>query len=216
MRSCRLIAEDDQLRGGMARKSTAGYSEQADDLAAQYESVRFADVHGPALHLLPTVPSRILDIGAGTGRDAAALAAMGHRVVAVEPVAAFRTKAQTVHSSPLVEWVDDSLPDLERLAGQNEPFDVALLTAVWMHLDEPQRHRAMRRMTDLVRGGGLMLMTLRYGPIPEGRRMFEVSAEETIQLARAEHWHLVLRLEHQADLFGRPEVKWTRLGLRKA
>src|SRR4029450_11932417 len=55
-----------------------GYAEEADALTIQYESVHFVDLHGPVLHLLPTVPSDVLDIGAGTGRDAAALAGMGH------------------------------------------------------------------------------------------------------------------------------------------
>lgn len=59
---------------------TVGYGQAADVLAEQYESVTFTQVHQDTLHLLPAVPSRILDIGAGTGRDAAALAALGHQV----------------------------------------------------------------------------------------------------------------------------------------
>jgi protein-L-isoaspartate O-methyltransferase len=35
----------------------------------------------------------VLDIGSGTGRDAAGLAAMGHSVVAVEPTAELRIGA---------------------------------------------------------------------------------------------------------------------------
>ncbi len=199
----------------MTNESSAGYREQADALGKQYESVRFADVHGPVLHLMPTVSSRILDIGAGTGRDAAALAAMGHRVVAVEPVAAFRTKGTTLHPSPLIEWVDDSLPALAQLGERGESFDVAMLTAVWMHLDRAERVQAMGRITGLVRSGGLMVMSLRYGPVPPGRRMFEVSAEETTQLAGAEGWQVALPPERQTDLFGRPNVTWTRLVFRK-
>ncbi len=199
----------------MARESTAGYVEQSDALVKQYESVRFADVHGPVLHLIPIVPSLVLDIGAGTGRDAAGLAAMGHRVVAVEPVEVFRMRAATLHPSPLIEWVDDDLPHLPGLTGRRNAFDVAMLTAVWMHLDRSQREQAMRRITELVRGGGIMIMSLRHGPVPTGRHMFEVSAEETIQLARAKGWMVAFQLDGQADLFGRPDVTWTRLGFRK-
>ena len=71
--------------------------------------------HGPVLHLLPTVPSDVLDIGAGTGRDAAALAGMGHRVVAVEPTVALRDRAALLHPSPRIEWIEDYLPRLARL-----------------------------------------------------------------------------------------------------
>ena len=77
----------------MRHKGNEGYTEEAAALTRQYESVRFVDVHGPVLHLFPTVPSDVLDIGAGTGRDAAALAGMGHRVVAAEPTAALRDRA---------------------------------------------------------------------------------------------------------------------------
>jgi hypothetical protein len=193
-----------------------GYAEHADALVKQYESVRFVDVHGPVLHLIPTVPSLVIDIGAGTGRDAAALAAMGHRVVAVEPVAAFRTKAAALHPSPRIEWIDDTLPHLSRLTGRSEAFDVAMLTAIWMHMDFPERRHAMTRITGLMRGGAIMTLTLRHGPVPAGRRMFEVSPEETIQLAEAEGWEVAVHLEHQPDLFARPGVTWTRLAFGKA
>jgi SAM-dependent methyltransferase len=199
----------------MMHDTTAGYVENVKALVQQYESVRFSDVHGSVLHLIPTVPSLVLDIGAGTGRDAGALAALGHRVVAVEPVPVFRTKGAALHPSPLIEWVDDTLPHLECLTGRRECFDVVMLTAVWMHLDRSQRQQAMSRISALVRRGGVVIMSLRHGPAPTGRRMFEVSAGETIQLAQAEGWNLVLQLEHEGDLFGRPDVTWTRLGFSK-
>jgi hypothetical protein len=44
----------------------------------------------------------------------------------------------------------------------------------------------MPRVAGLVRLGGVMMLSLRYGPVPPGRRMFDVSADETIRLARAE------------------------------
>ncbi len=55
-----------------------------------YKDVSFAEHHEPIKHLIRTHPACILDVGAGIGTDAAALAAMGHTVVAVEPVDALR------------------------------------------------------------------------------------------------------------------------------
>jgi len=194
---------------------TQGYAEEAEALLEQYESIRFADVHKSVLQLVPTVPGRVLDIGAGTGRDAAGFALMGHRVVAVEPTAEFRIKAASLHPSPQIEWWDDSLPNLRSLAGHGESFEIVMLTAVWMHLDARQRRQAMPRVARLVRGGGVMILSLRHGPVPLGRRMFEVSAEETIQLALAEGMSPVLALEHQDGAFGRKDVSWTRLAFSK-
>ena len=194
---------------------TEGYAQEAEALVVQYESVPFADIHRQVLHLIPTAAGSVLDIGSGTGRDAAAFAAMGHRVVAVEPTAELRTRAAALHPSPRIEWLDDSLPDLALLARRRERFDLVMLTAVWMHLDEEQRRRAMPGVSRLVRTGGVLILSLRHGPVPVGRRMFAVSADETIRLAEAEGMRLVSRLEGQDSQFRRPGVSWTRLAFSK-
>jgi SAM-dependent methyltransferase len=194
---------------------TEGYAEQAEALVCQYDGIPFAAVHKDVLHLIPRIPCRALDIGAGTGRDAAALAGMGHQVVAVEPVAEFRTRAAILHVSPRIEWLDDHLPELEQLAGRRESFDLILLSAVWMHLDKEQRRRAMPRVASLLRETGVLLLSLRHGPVPPGRRMFDVSADETIQLASLEGLRLELRLDNQPSSFGAKGVSWTRLTFLK-
>ena len=194
---------------------TEHYAEEAPELLKRYESISFADAHRAVMHLIPTEPCRVLDIGAGTGRDAAGFAAMGHRVVAVEPTEEMRRGAMAMHPSPLIEWLDDGLPELTRLRGRNEQFDVVMLTAVWMHLDAEQRRQAMPNVAALVRDGGIMAMTLRHGPVPHGRRMFEVSAEETIALAQPLGLDCVLNRPAESSL-RQPGVTWTRLAFRKS
>jgi SAM-dependent methyltransferase len=193
-----------------------GYAEEAETLFQQYESVPFADLHRQVIHLIPDVPGRILDIGSGTGRDAAAFVAMGHDVVAVEPTAELRMRAAALHQPAGIEWLDDSLPDLTCLTRRSERFDLVMLTAVWMHLDEQQRQQAMPRVARLVRRGGVMILSLRHGPVPPGRRMFDVSAEETIRLALAEGLALILKLENQTGFFGGAGKSWTRLAFSNA
>jgi len=193
---------------------TEGYAEEAESLIRQYESFSFADVHGPELHLIPAAPCRALDVGSGTGRDAAALAAMGHSVVAVEPTSAFRLRAASLHPSLYIEWLDDSLPDLVRVRERGEQFELVMLTAVWMHLDEGQRRLAMPGVVSLVRAGGVMIMSLRHGPVPPGRRMFAVSAEETIELADGEGLQLLLRYT-RPPLLATGAVTWTHLAFAK-
>jgi SAM-dependent methyltransferase len=156
---------------------TEGYADEAEELFRRYESIPAADAHRAVLHLIPATPGNVLDIGSGTGRDAAWFASQGHRVVAVEPTDAMRLPAMALHPSPRIEWLNDSLPDLTLLLERGERFDVVMLTAVWMHLDEEQRRHAMPNLASLVRGGGVMIMKIRHGPVPLGRRMFVVSPE---------------------------------------
>ena len=141
---------------------TEGYGETAAERARQYESVGFADVHRDILHLFPATPSQVIDIGAGTGRDAAAFAERGHSVTAVEPTPELRAEAQRLHARWPIIWIDDSLPDLDRVHERGERYDVVMLTAVWMHLDAGQRERAMARVAPLVRPRGLMALSLRH------------------------------------------------------
>ena len=194
---------------------TEGYADEADDLFRRYENISFAEIHRSVLHLIPTAPCRVLDIGSGTGRDAAALAAMGHRVVAVEPTEEMRMRAAALHPSRQIEWLDDSLPDLTHALGLGKQFDLVMMIAVWMHLDQQQRGRAMPRVASLVRTGGVMIMSLRHGPVPRGRRMFAVSADETIGLAKAAGLQLLMNQSAPSSL-GAAEVSWTRLAFQRA
>jgi SAM-dependent methyltransferase len=197
---------------------TEGYADEAADLFKRYEGIPAADAHRAVLHLIPTEPSRILDIGSGTGRDAAWFASMGHRVVAVEPTDAMRLPAMALHPSPQIEWLNDSLPELALVRRRGERFDLVMLTAVWMHLDAQQRQRAMPDLAALVREGGTVIMKIRHGPVPAGRRMFEITPEETIELARMQDLHPVLNLRTQSsqEQNRAAGVDWTNLAFVKA
>jgi SAM-dependent methyltransferase len=196
---------------------TEGYADEAEELFRLYESIPAADAHRAVLHLIPAITSRVLDIGSGTGRDAAWFASQGHRVVAVEPTSAMRIPAMALHPSARIEWLDDSLPDLALLRARAAPFDLVMLTAVWMHLDEAQRRQAMPNVAALMRPGGTAIMKLRHGPVPAGRRMFEVTPEETLELARTQDLHPVLnvRTESSQEANRLAGVSWTNLAFVK-
>jgi hypothetical protein len=57
----------------------------------------------------------------------------------------------------------------------------------------------------------VLIMSLRYGPVPQGRRMFTVWVEQAIQLAVAEDLQPILKFE-SADGMLR---SWARLAFRK-
>ena len=165
---------------------TQGYDQDVEAFFDRADSIAFADKFAAVLHLMPAAPSRILDIGAGSGKDAADFAALGHTVLAVEPTPVLLAGAMARHAHPAIAWLDDGLPDLAGVRARGETFDLVLLSAVWMHLDAGQRRRAMPNVASLLAEGGVLILSLRHGPVPPGRRMFDVSPAETIALADAE------------------------------
>ena len=75
----------------------------------------------------------------------------------------------------------------------------------------------MPNLALLLRPGGMMIMKIRHGPVPQGRRMFEISAEETIALARVQGLHPVLQLrtESSQQRNRAAGVDWTTLAFAK-
>jgi hypothetical protein len=75
----------------------------------------------------------------------------------------------------------------------------------------------MPNLASLLRPGGTLIMKIRHGPVPRGRRMFEVGAEETIALARTESLHPVLnvRTESSQEKNRAAGVSWINLAFVK-
>ncbi len=192
---------------------TKGYAEVTDRFLEVSESIAFETLHQPILHLLPTVKANVLDIGSGSGRDAAALARMGHHVVAVEPTSEFIDSAQRMHPEPNIHWVQDSLPTLTTLT---TTFDFVLCHGVWQHIDQAERVEALERISTRLNPGGIFALALRHGPPGRGTHYFAASAAQTIKDGAQFGLDVVLNVPNQASaLPNKSDVTWTRLAFRK-
>ena len=189
------------------------YDRHADAIAPQYESVEPEALHKWLADLLPQPPAIVLDVGAGTGRDAAWLAGKGYDVFAVEPSKAMRKVAAELHPSVPVRWVRDSLPSLEATFRSGVSFDAILACGVWMHLPRSQRPRAFRKLVNLLKPGGVIAISLRIGPADPERGMHPVDGAEILSLAR-NHGTIVQREIATADQLGRDGVRWSNYALR--
>ena len=190
----------------------AGYAADAAELIARYEAFSTADLLSPVIDLLPR-KGRVLDLGAGTGRDAAWFAANDCQVLAVEPVAGFRDAGARLHPSPRIDWLGDRLPDLAAVRKRGGAFDLVLLSGVWQHLDRDQRKRAMPVIATLLASSGILVLSVRHGPGAPNRPCFKGNAEEAIRLAEAAGLRLVRR-RHVASIQERNRrvgVMWTWL-----
>ncbi|MEX0280943.1 MAG: class I SAM-dependent methyltransferase [Arenibacterium sp.] len=136
------------------------YATSASDLAPRFEALRARDVLAPVLDHLPPPPATIADIGAGTGRDAAWLAARGYRMTAVEPVSELVSYGREAHGE-VMSWVSDTLPDLDTLRGAARRFDCVLAVSVWHHLSLSESAAALRSLQEIVAQAGRVILSIK-------------------------------------------------------
>ena len=177
-------------------------------MAKQYDSVPFESVHKDWVKEIPN-DGMVLDVGAGSGRDARYLASKGLGVVAVEPASGIRELAKEYTISNPIHWVSDSLPELSEVFKLQTKFDLILLSAVWMHIAPSSRERAFRKLSSLLKPNGKLIISLRFGGCDDERTMYDVSADELTKLAS--QFGLSYRLLSSAknvDELGRNDVTW--------
>ena len=193
-------------------RSYTWYEEHAREVAATYEAVDAEDMLYWLQDFLPAKGGRILDVGAGSGRDAAWLADQGFQVVAVEPSPAMRVEASKHHRSLNIQWEDERLPDMPKASSQG-PYDLILLSAVWMHVAQVQRKRAFRKLINLLAADGTLAITLRQGPEISERGIHEVTVEELENLSH-DHGAAVVYHDKCEDRLGREDIRWSRIAIR--
>jgi SAM-dependent methyltransferase len=195
----------------------ADYDLNGGALALRWSKLDPLDVHAPVLHLFPSMPCRVIDIGAGAGGDADWLAGQGHSVLAVEPADGLRLPGMAMYPSPRIEWLKDALPDLSNVLARNETFDFILMSAVWAHLDHDQRRVAIPNLARLMAPGGRLILSIRNGWTPPTRPTFEAKPEETIAHAEARGLTLIFNATHRSvqDTNRANGVTWTRLAFDK-
>jgi SAM-dependent methyltransferase len=194
--------------------TTSAYDLEATAFATLYESVTAESVHATVADFIPRDAGLLaLDVGAGSGRDAAWLVSLGFDVLAVEPARGMREEAKRRHPNTRIRWLDDRLPELHTVNRLGLAFDLILLTGVWMHIPPPARARAFRKLVTLLKPGAPMLMSVREGPPDPARPMWPAPTGEVEKYASF-HGLAVLRSAISADLFGRPNVHWVNMCLR--
>jgi len=110
-----------------------------------------------------------------------------------------------------VTWVNDSMPALSHVIG---PFDLILLSAVWMHLSLADRPLALARLGELLSPQGYLVLSLRFSVSEQEAReraMFPVSLEEVECLARKEGLTILHASALQQDVMARGELSWQSL-----
>jgi 2-polyprenyl-3-methyl-5-hydroxy-6-metoxy-1,4-benzoquinol methylase len=159
------------------------YNHNAKQLFDKYQSLDPDKVHASWLRHLPQNPGLALDVGGGSGRDAAWLAKRGWEVIVVEPATVLLELGQKATEVYPVAWVNDCLPTLVELQKYRHSFSLILVSGVLMHLPYQQRIDSMETLAGLMAYNSLLVVSLRHGPDSEGREFYQVPADEIVQFA---------------------------------
>ena len=138
---------------------------------------RGVDVDGEARFVDALAPrgARILDLGSGMGRVAAALQARGHDVVATEPDPALRAQSEATYPDLAVLPHEALALDPDRLG----TFDVvAVVGNVMVYLGEGTEVRVLERVRELLGPEGRAAIGFHLTAIKAGSRTYP--AEEFI------------------------------------
>lgn len=189
------------------------YSDSTESHFARFEGFRFWDVHRSFLRFLPKPGDRCLDVGAGSGRDAAAMADRGLRVIAVEPNDALLRLARSQHVNHDVTWIQDALPSLSKIVQRNEKYDFILMSAVWMHLQPFERTPALATLSSLLSKQGYLGITLRVGNAEPERSIYEVSIQDLLSRALGFGLIPVYVGRVSKDSLNRSKIRWVKVVL---
>jgi SAM-dependent methyltransferase len=183
------------------------YSKNTHSLVAQYDSVSFENVHSDWLKFVPK-NGTVLDIGAGSGRDARYLSEQGLKTFAVEPAYTLLQAAESKSLKHDIAWYQDDLPNLHKIKQLDTYFDLILVSGVWMHLTIEERALSIGTLVSLLNVGGRLVITLRHGEFSDGRIAYPLSASEVCELGEQCDLSVLLKTDLSDDKLGRGNVAW--------
>ncbi|HEY5307763.1 MAG TPA: class I SAM-dependent methyltransferase, partial [Casimicrobiaceae bacterium] len=198
----------------MDLQTASYYSRNAQAVAAHYESVasplaRYAAVAFPA-------GGRILDIGAGTGRDLAYLSAAGYDAFGIEPVAELVEIAVRSHPELQGRLASGSLPDLGTPFGGG--FDGIVCSAVLMHVPQADLFDTAFALRASLKPHGRLLVSLplarddiQADDRDANGRLFKTYAPEYLQLLFERIGFQMIGRWDGGDALGRAGMRWYTL-----
>ncbi len=160
------------------------FNDRADELARQYNSLDRAKVHADLLAALPQGRVlRVLDIGAGSGADAAMFADLGHVVTAAEPAETLARTGKEVFKNKNIHWNTDVLPEMNAATQAGGDFDVITSVGVLQYIDKESRSSSLSKMFSLAARGGHV--EIQY-PTPASREhQYTISHNEIADAVKA-------------------------------
>lgn len=195
------------------------YDEHAQEVAANYEAVDFGEVRNRFIALLPH-RAKIVDIGSGSGRDAAVLVDAGFDVQLVDGSSGLLREAERLHPELSGRTHRVALPG--SLPFDDESFDAVSAWAMIMHLERDELPVAFVEIARVCRPGAVFaysVNTQRSGldarqRDDRGRHFTCMSPGQWEQLHTAAGFRTETA-EETNDIVGRSGIRWVTFVARR-
>jgi SAM-dependent methyltransferase len=198
------------------------YDRDAKAFSERYETAELPRLHAMLLRNLPPQGASVLELGCGSGRDAAFLLSKGYEVTAIDASAGMVAEAGRLHPE-LVGRISCAAVPLP--AGSPlvlRAFDAVFSNAMFMHLCDEDLRRTALQIRRMLHSGGVLVISvsvgregLRGGRDGTGRLFLERPPKAYRQLFEGLGFSVVDRLE-EPDSRERPGIRWVSMVLRCA
>jgi SAM-dependent methyltransferase len=200
----------------MKQRTIDYYEQNAAELCERYESVSLDSFH-QTLNTSFEPGSCLLEIGCGSGRDAARAISSGFDVAAIDASRQLLTEAQKLHPELEGRLFQMALPC--QLPFADKTFEGFYSVACLMHLPSADLYVVMSEIHRVVRHGGLV-------SLPVGRPDVDVSGLDehgrVFNLMPVAEWTRVFAASgfdaevgcEEADSLGREGVRWVTIALK--
>lgn len=196
------------------------YDSGARAFSERYESVDMSQLYTLLDRYLPPPGSSVLELGCGSGRDAAFLLSRGYDVMAVDASVAMIAEATQLHPELDGRVVHAAVPLPEGSPLLSRTFHAVFSNAMLMHVPDEGLRRTARQIRRLLRHDGVLVISVSVGREGlrddrdgTGRLFLERPAAAYRQLFEGAGLGFVYQHE-AADSIERPGIRWVSLVFR--
>ncbi len=200
------------------------YDEKSVALAKRYNSISAHDVYPYYFDFLKNITLserqniKILELGAGAGRDAFKMAEMGFDVWAVDGSENMLAQARLQKPHKKITYIHDIAPALSIIVKDKSlknHFNIIYMNAFMFHLDTQERSSLFKVLDHLAKDHVSIFMSFKNVGFKEDGRTFYPIAPEDIEKLGEEFGYTAHIFDPLPDELGRDHVEWTYLRLTR-
>lgn len=203
----------------MSNRTVEYYEQNAVELSQRYETTALDSFHN-ALHAIIEPGAKIIEIGCGSGRDAARALAYGYDVIALDGSKNLLAEAARLHPELTKRLLHSKLPD--KLAFANNSFAGFFSVACLMHFALPETMQILQEICRVVIPGGNGLVSLptcrsdiNTDGLDQHGRVFNVMPGNDWLKTFNECGFSAVAGPEEADSMGREGINWVTFFLTK-